>query len=235
MRQEKLTGEFMPAIILATPIQVDGRLAEFGITREQLIEVVMAMVAARAECTDNDPPSAPGWSSWRHGTRRAREIFRPLGWLKDDTDQLPTIVKNSLGMRIAVANTDDGAGLVSAGMFPQNRSKKGAATDRAVDLNQHSMFADTGEADESVVVQFKPRDTHSDAFTTFYLCVFNEGDDVRAEFSCPIEVVNGFFVGFSERIILLGPGDWPPKIKVVTRGDDTGSNGSEYDIPVRRK
>jgi hypothetical protein len=234
MRAKKLTGAFkMPTLVFSTPAQVDGRLSEFGITREQLVEIIQAMVAAKAECTENDPPSAPGWSSWRHGTRRAREVFRSDGWLKDDTDQLPTIVKPSIGMRIAVANTDDGTGITSAGIYPQNRSRKGAATDRAIDLNQHTLFGDAGE-DDGVVVKFKPRDTHTDAITTFYLCVFNEGDEVRAEFSCPILVENGFFMGFSERIILFGPGEWPPKIKTSKHDDDTG-DGSDYDIPVRRK
>jgi hypothetical protein len=193
------------------------------------------MVAARAECTDNDPPSAPGWSSWRHGTRRAREIFRSGVWLKDDTDQLPTIVNHSIGMRIAVANTDDGTGIVTGGMFPQNRSKKGAATDRAVDLTQSSLFGEAGESDDKVV-KFQPRDTHSASMATFYVCVFNEGEEVRAEFSCPVRAVNGFFVGFSERIVLVGPGEWPPMGKTtIKRDDDTGNDSSDYDIPVRRK
>jgi hypothetical protein len=223
------------AVIFATPIQVDGRLSEFGITREQLLESVQAMVAAKAECTDNDPPSAPGWSSWRHGTRRAREVFRPDGWVKDDTDQLSLIVKHSLGMRIAVANTDDATGIVSDDAVPQNRSKKGAATDRAIDGTQHSLFRFVKEADAKIV-PFKPRERHSGSYATFYVCVFNEGDEVRAEFSCPVEVKNGFFVGFSERIILVGPGEWPPGAKSKRDDKDGGEGGEvEFSIPVRRK
>src|SRR6476620_5634131 len=99
--------------------------------------------------------------------------------------------------RMAVANTDDATGLTSDDAVPQNRSKKGAATDRVVDGNQHSLFR-LIDADTKVV-PFKPRERHSGSYATFYLCVFNEGDEARAEFSCPIEVKNGFFVGFSER------------------------------------
>jgi hypothetical protein len=138
-------------------------------------------------------------------------------------------------MRIAVANTDDGTGIVTDGIYPQNRSKKGAATDRAVDLTQSSLFGEMGDPDDTVV-KFKPRDTHSDSIATFYVCVFNEGENVRAEFSCPIRVVNGFFVGFSERIMLIGPGEWPLAGKTTfKRGDDTGTENNEYNIPVRRK
>ena len=53
----------MRALIRVTPLEIDDRLNDFGIVRDQLIAIVHAMVAAKAECTDNDPPSAPGWSS----------------------------------------------------------------------------------------------------------------------------------------------------------------------------
>ena len=38
----------------------------------------------------------------------------------------------------------------------------------------------------------------------WYLCVYCEGDIVRAELSCPSECEAGFFKTFRERIILLG-------------------------------
>lgn len=224
----------MPVAIFKTPVEVDGRLHALGVTKEQLLEIVHAMVGAKAACTDNDPPSAPGWSSWRYGTRRSREIFRPDGWLKDDTDQLSCIVDHSKGMRIAVANTDDATGIDHKDAIPQNRSKKGAATDRSVDLTQQSLFGDEPKKRDDNVVLFVPRARHSRSYVTFYVCVFNEGDVVRAEFSCPIAVENGFFIGFSERIILIGPGEWPPEPK-AKKDEPKNGDGSEFDIPVRRK
>lgn len=220
----------MCALIRVTPLEIDDRLNDFGIVRDQLIAIVHAMVAAKAECTDNDPPSAPGWSSWRHGTRRAREIFRSKGWLKDDAG-LSTIVNHSLGMRIAVANTDDATGIASDEVNPQNVSRKGAATDRAVDGNQKSLFRDL-PPDEKII-PFVPRERHTSAYATYYVCVFGEGVEVRAEFSCPIKVVDGFFVGFSERIILVKPGEWPPA--PMDKREEPDSDVTEFDIPVRRK
>ena len=38
----------------------------------------------------------------------------------------------------------------------------------------------------------------------WYLCVYAEGEIVRAELSCPSSCGNGFFTAFHERIILLG-------------------------------
>jgi hypothetical protein len=133
-------------------------------------------------------------------------------------------------MRIAVANTDDATGIDSVSASPQNRSKKGTATDRAVDGNQQSLFGDFPP--DGNMVLFTPRERHSKSYATFYLCVFNEGDDVRAELSYPVEVTNGFFVGFSERIILIKPGEWSPSPS-DNRDPDNGE--MEFDIPVRRK
>ena len=64
----------MSGKIFKNPIEVVNRLEELGVTRDELLEVVDAMVSARADCTSNDPPGAPGWSSWRMGTRRLREV-----------------------------------------------------------------------------------------------------------------------------------------------------------------
>lgn len=114
----------MPVAIFKTPVEVVGRLSDLGVTQEQLLEIVHAMVGAKAACTDNDPPSAPGWSSWRHGIRRSREVLRPHGWLIDDGDQLSCIVNHSLGMRITVANTDDATGIGSPEAVPQIDPRK---------------------------------------------------------------------------------------------------------------
>jgi hypothetical protein len=227
-------GPDMPVAIFKKPVEVDGRLAQLGVTRDQLLEVVQAMIAARAACTDNDPPSAPGWSSWRSGTRRLREVLRSDIWLKDDSEQISCIVNHEAGMRIAVANTDDASGIDNEDAVPQNRSKKGAATDRAVDGTQQSLFGPTPQRRDDNVVLFVPRRRHSLSYVTFYVCVFNEGDIVRAEFSCPIVVENGYFRDFSERKILVGPNEWPPTPRRKNQDPESG-NASEFDIPVRRK
>ena len=51
-----------------------------------------------------------------------------------------------------------------------------------------------------------------------------------------VEVKNGFFVGFSERIIIVGLGEWPPG-SAGKHDDKRGDEGGEieFSIPVRRK
>src|ERR1700722_12302147 len=145
----------MPAKVWKKPIDVGNRLDKlFRLKKEQFLEVVEAMVRAKADCTPNDPPGSRGWSAYKMGTRRLREVtLSEKGWEKDDTDQIPGVINKSLGVRIVVANTDDATGLEETGRIPQNRSQKGAATDRVVQANQLSFM---NALDESLkVVQLK--------------------------------------------------------------------------------
>jgi hypothetical protein len=224
----------MPLKILNDLVEVGNRLEELGVPKAKLIEVIEAMVSARADCTPNDPPGSRGWSSYRMGTRRLREEFLiEVGWEKDDTDQIASIVNKKLGIRIVVANTDDATGIEDTERFPQNRSKKGAATDRVVQGNQLS-FMDALDESLKVIVAFKSVGETARPIITWYVCVYNEGDEVRAEFSCPVGLDGGFFTNFVERIFIIGPdgGDGAP---VRRRPGGDGGDGSEFDIPVTRK
>jgi hypothetical protein len=220
----------MATRIWKNPIEVNNRLDQLGLKLPKLLEVVDAMVGAKAECTDNDPPGSRGWSSYRMGTRRLREVtLVEDGWEKDDTDQIASVVNKKLGIRIAVGNTDDGTGIEEDGRFPQNRSKKGAATDRAIQAGQGS-FMDI--LDESLnVVPLNPSARPPRAIVTYYLCVYCEGDEFRAELSAPDGVDGGFFTGFVERIFLASPGSGDDGLR--RRRPDDGE--PDFDIPVTRK
>src|SRR3982751_3743401 len=120
----------MNALFRSQPVEVQNRLEQLGLTKPLLLEVVQAMVAARNNCTENDPPSAPGWSSWRDGTRRLREVLIPHGWRKDDTEMISSAFNEKLGLKVSVSNTDAGTGVEN--QTPQNSSQKGAATERII-------------------------------------------------------------------------------------------------------
>ncbi|MBY5834519.1 hypothetical protein ACC808_35055 [Rhizobium ruizarguesonis] len=61
--------------------------------------------------------------------------------------------------------------------------------------------------------------------------MFDDGKDVGAELSRPIELRGGFYVGYSERIWIIRPGEWE-RIAVENPADD---DGQDFDITVRRK
>ena len=196
------------------------RLKELGLTLEQLIEVVRASVAGRGDCTDNDPPSAPGWSSWRYGIRRLREIFRQEGWEKDDTGQLSTIANHERRIKVAVCNTDDGTAIENR--IPRNRSRKGVISERATDRNVTPYIFPEMEEDAA-------RNTAD--YVTWYLCIYNEDDCVRAELSCPSAFEAGYFTRYSERIFILSEDDW--KTMDFPQQDD--NSGPDIEVSVRRK
>jgi hypothetical protein len=223
----------MAAQVWKKPVDVGNRLDKvFKLKKEQLLEVVEAMVRAKADCTPNDPPGSFGWSAYKMGTRRLREItLSEPGWEKDDTDQIPSVVNKELGVRIAVANTDDATGLELERRIPQNRAQKGAATDRVVHANQLSFVA---ALDESLkVVSFKKAAAPPKGIVTWYLCTYCEGEEFRAEISAPKRVDDGYFDDFYERIILTGEdgGDGGE----IARRHGGNDGGPEFEIPVTRK
>jgi len=216
----------MKANIFVNPIEVTNKLESiFGLKKENFMEVVECMVGARNSCTENDPPSAPGWKSWCDGTRRLREEAMQHGWEKNEDGQISSIYDKNRGIKIAVCNTDDGTGLKDR--QPQNRSKKGAATDRAVSANQLN-FDEKLEGTTNVI-QMTPQ---PGGLVYWYLCVYCEGDVVRAELSCPSSCESGFFRDFSERIILIGGDndDSGVRLRSEAPNDDSG-----FEISVVRK
>ncbi|RUV98251.1 hypothetical protein EOA75_01245 [Mesorhizobium sp. M1A.F.Ca.IN.022.07.1.1] len=62
------------------------------------------------------------------------------------------------------------------------------------------------------------------------MCVFDNGTDVRAEIARPIEFRGGYYIGYSERIWILRPGEWE-RIAVSTSSDE----GTDLDVAVLRK
>lgn len=211
----------MTAIIYAEPGERNRRLRALGCSRSQLIEVVEACVAARGGCTDNDPKSAPGYEAWRVGTRLLREIFLRKEWEKYDLNGIEAIINHALKIRISLVNTDAGTGDISKS--PRNRTLKGPATQKVTDLNNQAELPGIPGLGDGI--------GDEPGYEMWHLCVFDDGNLVRAELSCPIEFKSGFFVKFKERIFILGPGEWnDPDSR--SKGRDFGQ---EVDIQIRRK
>ena len=217
----------MQARIHTVASSIDLRLSELGLSRDELIEVVMAAVTARKSCTGNDPLSAPGWMSWKEGSRRLREMLLPKGFLRSNDDGVPWVIDPKSGARFCVVNTNDGTGLLER--EPQQSSKKGPATNRAVSRNSAPLFEAMGLKEPAVEAS-----TVRQPFTqqAWYLCVYCEGDVIRAELSLPVSMSDGYFERFQERIFILGPNDGQ---LVVRREERPSPDGGEFDIPVSRK
>lgn len=211
----------MPAIVRVEEWDVDRRLDDFDLTKDQLIAAVHACVAHHDGCTDNDPPNAKGWEVWRWGVRRLREVLSSERWQKDDTAGFSTIVNHKRRMRIAVLNTDDATG-IPGDRFPQNRCRKGPTSERAATINQQMLpFMHLPS-----IAPAYPAD-----YATWHLCIYIEGDQVRAELSLMKDFEAGSFTDCHERIILVDSQDWE-RIKFE---DDLQDFGPDFEPKVERR
>jgi hypothetical protein len=211
----------MTAVIHSERRGVDRRLSQlFNSTRDQWIDIVKAAVAARARCTDDGPKSAPGYYAYAAGTTRLRQMFRREGWERGDEDGIETIVNHDLKKKVAVMNTDTGT--ADRNRTPVNRTLKGSATTRVVDLNnQGELF----KKHEMGPYKEPP-------YSLWYLCIHDDKGKVRAEVSMPIEFRDGYIAKFSERIFILQDDDWE---KIILEQPAEGGPTQDYEINVRRK
>jgi hypothetical protein len=218
---EKVTteGDSMAALIYDQPREIDRRLAQyFNSTRDQWIEIVKAMVAGRGSCTSNNSKSAPGYYAWDYGIQRMRQMFGREGWINGYENGVETIENYDLKKKITVMSTDEGT--ADKSRSPRNRTPKGAANEKIVDLNgQFEMF-------KGHEVSEQP-----DHLPTWYLCTYDDGNTVRAELSRPTKFISNHFVKFEERIFIIQGDDWE-KIAISAPAPDFGS---DYQIDVRRK
>jgi hypothetical protein len=217
----------MKRVITDEPFAVQNRLAELGWSSTELIEVVTSMVAARHGCTANDPLSAPGWMSWKAGIRRMGEIGAPKGLRRVEIDNVPWTMDQERRLRFTVTNADAATGMLDG--VPQNRNKRGAAAERAVDTNAHQylLFPISQSMDPQQIMKMRAAGT-----VAWYLFVYTDGEEIRAELSCPVAIHGGFFVEFVERIFLNIPDTLPPIDRQSPFND--GDEPEEFDVPVSR-
>jgi hypothetical protein len=211
--------------LLVSIPEVANRLSEFGVTKEQLIEVVYKGVEGRNECTPNHPASMAGTRCWGDATRALRDLFLRLeGWAMDNTDNIASVINRKLGIKIAVTNASSGTGIEWA--HPQPIREKGDGAQRAFE-NQTSF-------NQILQVELDGTKLNMKSLRFYYLCIFCGCETVRAELLHPVLSDDGMFQSFHERIAILGEGDHDggPRIQKDPEGPE-GDSG--FDIQVTRK
>lgn len=180
--------------------EIDARLARFGVTRAELIDVVRQTLAARSDAIDVDPLNTPGQLSYIYGTRHLRLLFLKKGWQIDRTENVESVFDSKTGTKILFQNVDLAC---SRFQSPKAISGKGPAANRMIDTAQGKLFG-PGDLPESV----SPKAIASLNSTAWYFCVSFDEDGVKAELSLPASTKGGNFFGFVERIFVLIGGDW---------------------------
>lgn len=198
------------------------RLAELGLTFDDLYRAMRYGYLARLSCNSNDPPSTVGFLLWARTTRGLREQLAPRGWMKSDK-KLSVTVNPDETIAIAVSTGDDATGLVDG--EPKSRFPKGPATREAVAINADAQ----GELFPLAEVTKRPP-------TTWFLLLSVEKQKektvIRAELSLPSSMdEEGRIGGWFERIVLpvIEDSDDADRRR---RDDDTGP---DFDVDVRKR
>lgn len=220
----------MKPVFIYRPFEVSNELEKLGLSDEGLHQAVDAVALARNNCTPNDVPAARGLRGWMDGTRSLREFYCRQGWEKNEDDHISSLFHRERLIKVMVSNTDDATGLL-LDRQPQNRSRKGPATDRAVSMNQQlDLFEGFVDQPPNVV-----RLALQMGLQHWFLCVYcdDENGIVRAELSLPAVCEGGFFTTFLKRIVLIGHSDNDDGSGVRVRRDGPDDQG--FEINVTRK
>ena len=203
--------------------EIDDRLRDFGVSREELIEVARAVVAARADAVADDPASAEGLFAYIYGTRALRGAFRAHGWHRHREDNVESVLHPDRALKVIYQSVDMAADWMHS---PRAISGKGSGADRMISAAQGTLFS---EDDLRAVAKAPVEEMNTGAW---FFCVSVEGEDVRAELSLPIGVARGNFDGFIERIFIVRPGEWAT---LHVARDDRDGDAAEFEPVISRK
>ena len=199
---------------------VNEKLSKLDLTQDILWEAVREGYALALNMTENDPPASKGISVWGKVTRRLRELLIPLGWIRRDQQRYSTTVHRSRKWAITVSAGDRRTGL--KGQTPATSAEKGTSMKYAVGANQ-SHFSRIDPTWTEL------RGQVSATWVLLYYIDKNT-DEVRAELSLPITVLDGRITDWAQRYILTPPSDLSGVDRTVLPldpGDD-----DEIDVPV---
>lgn len=203
--------------------EVEDRLKDFGVSRDELIDIARAVVAARADAIADDPASAEGLLAYIYGTRTMRQVFKARGWLRHREDNVESVRHPDRDLKVIYQSVDAAADWLHS---PKAISGKGSGADRMISAAQGSLFS---EEELGAVTKAPIQDLKTGAW---FFCVSVDGDDVRAELSLPSGVARGNFDGFFERIFIIRHGEWSTlHVGRQDRDDDT----AEFEPVISRK
>ena len=178
----------------AEELEVAPRLERLGVTKSELLQVVRAAVGARRNATPFHPLSAGGLFAYLAGTEHLRRVYVPQGRQICRRDNIESIFHREIGIKIVYQNAERAGDPI---FDPIEASRKGAGAARAVELGQYDLFPEARELECADITA-----------VTWYLFVYADGPDVRAELSCPVAINDEQFDQFHERILLVQKGNW---------------------------
>ncbi|MGH1370213.1 conserved hypothetical protein [Roseovarius sp. EC-HK134] len=200
-------------VIVSTLVDVETRLEDFGVTRQQIMAIGQTARAYGDDASPSMPLNAAGMLSYIHGVGELRQQLVGPDYVPDRTCGIEAVVKRDRTVRIGFQNVDK----CCVNMPPLPRSEKGSG---AESLSGPDLFVNAGMKPGPLTAVLK------DGIRTYYVMV---GLDGSVELSCPV-IEKGKFVHWMERIYIYSPdSDWEADPQT-----DTGPI-EDFDITVSFK
>ncbi|MCA1516362.1 hypothetical protein [Bradyrhizobium sp. NBAIM01] len=187
--------------VLDSENDVERRLQDWGLTREQFIEIAKMATSWADDASPLMPLNAPGTLAYIFGVQELRRQLIGGGWHPDRTGNVEAVINRSLGLRIGFHNVDRACDTIFP---PHPRSAKGSASENLCGPNLFQHFG----------VEPGPLTAVSDDGTaTYYVMV---GEDGSVELSHPV-ILDGTYRHFHERIFVFRPsGTWESEMDPET-------------------
>jgi len=200
--------------IVEREIDVERRLQDWGLSRDQFIDVAKAARMWADDASPLMPLNAPGTLAYIFGVQELRHQLVDDKWHVDRTHGIEAVINRSLGLRIGFHNVDQACDL----MFPPHpRSAKGSASENLCGPNLFQHFGVEPGPLTAVT---------DDGVTTYYAMV---GEDGSVELSNPV-ILDGTYRHFNERIFIFRSAEsWEREIE-----SDTGPV-DDFDVEVTFK
>lgn len=112
----------------------DARLAELGLTRQDIENALFSASADALLCTDLDAPGAKGFVFWTRANRYLREEVRPRGWSWTNRDNVLRAIHPDGSFAVTALSGTGDVG-VAHGHGVKTKNAKGAAIAQLVRYN----------------------------------------------------------------------------------------------------
>jgi len=200
-------------VIVSTFVEVETRLADFGLTIGQLLPIGRTARAYADDASPSMPLNAAGMLSYIYGVGELRQQLVGSEYFPDRTCGIEAVIRRDRTIRFGFQNVDKSC----ADMPPLPRSEKGSG---AASLSSPTLFEHSGvEAGPLTGVK-------EDGIVTYYVMV---GLDGSIELSCPI-IGKGKYIDWHERIFIHSPdGEW------LAQPEAESSPIEDFDINVSFK
>lgn len=212
-------------VVHAEDSRTRDRLAELGLSVEEIGDALRRAEAERNFCTPLDPVSLPGNIFWGRTVRFLRETYIPKGWSSASPSNVPLLVAPSGDFAVTASSGSQETGY--AALTPSTRYPKGTAVMKRVEANRQLLLFGESEAEPE-------QQDVGDGIPTWFLLYqhvkTDEGRRLHAELSLPDDAGSrGKISSWHERIIL----PWIDFEGFAPFADDAGDQGG-IDIPIER-